>query len=428
MVINRFFFILIIVLSTGSEVAQSWTQISTTGAVPQLKNASAIYDPAANRIIVFGGRTPSGNSDEIWSLNLSNNQWNKILPTGTGPSARYTQNALYDSALYRMIIWSGQGAELYNDVWSLNLSDNSWLQLWPDGNVSGAPLKRYGTASVLDPLTRRLVTFAGFTTSGRFHDTWTFHIDSLSWNDRTTGSFPPMRCLHSACFADDLREMIVYGGQQTGALDDIWSLDLNSYQWSDITPSDKPPARFWNSTIYAGNSTIIIFGGLSGTTNFGDMWRFSLGNNSWSEVNQGSLKPSPRWGHIAVYIPSQDRMIIFGGEGTASYNDTWAFTDISAIGVKPISTKTPESFSLSQNYPNPFNPFTKIDFELPVKSFVELVVYNSLGQTIAQLVNEQLKQGTYTVDWNASGSPSGIYFYRITAGDYTETKKMILVK
>lgn len=423
-----FSFILITFFFTEFTYSQSWSQIPTSGAVPQLKNASAVYDPVENRVIVFGGRTPAGNSNQIWSLNLSNNQWIQLLPVGSGPSPRYTQNAVYDSLLHRMIIWSGQGSELYNDVWSLNLSNNAWQQLWPDGNVSGAPLKRYGTASVLEPQTRHLVTFAGFTTSGRFHDTWTFNIDSLRWTEKSDSSYPPMRCLHSTCFINESNKMVVYGGQQTGALDDIWSLDLNNFLWTNITPAVKPPARFWNSTNYTGNNNIIIFGGLSGTTNFGDMWRYSLNDNLWSEVNQGSLKPDPRWGHISVYIPSQDRIIIFGGEGAANFNDTWGFTGVSIIGVEPISTEIPKLYSLSQNYPNPFNPSTKIKFDLPIKSFVKIIIYNSPGQEITQLVNQELTTGTYSVNWNASNYPSGVYFYRLTAGDYSETKKMILLK
>jgi hypothetical protein len=92
----------------------------------------------------------------------------------------------------------------------------------------------------------------------------------------------------------------------------------------------------------------------------------------------------------------------------------------------------PASFSLSQNYPNPFNPATKIQYTLPVISKVELRVYDVLGREIATLVNENQRPGKYEVEWKpASGIQniaSGIYFYRLTAGSYTTTKKMILLK
>ena len=79
-------------------------------------------------------------------------------------------------------------------------------------------------------------------------------------------------------------------------------------------------------------------------------------------------------------------------------------------------------------YPNPFNPATNIKFSIPKSSFVKLVIYDLLGSEVALLVNEGLNAGSYKTDWNASGFTSGIYFYKLEAGDFIDTKKMILVK
>ena len=102
------------------------------------------------------------------------------------------------------------------------------------------------------------------------------------------------------------------------------------------------------------------------------------------------------------------------------------------IGIKPISSDIPSYFSLSQNYPNPFNPSTKIKFEIEEdkgqKLEVRLVVYDILGREIATLVNDKLSPGTYEVKWNGSDYASGVYFYKLISGDYTETKKLILLK
>lgn len=102
------------------------------------------------------------------------------------------------------------------------------------------------------------------------------------------------------------------------------------------------------------------------------------------------------------------------------------------IGIHNISNGVPDKFSLSQNYPNPFNPSTKISFSIPTvettQRVILLKVYDILGNEVATLVNQQLTPGTYSVDWNASNFPSGIYFYRLTAGDFSQTNKMILLK
>ncbi len=97
-------------------------------------------------------------------------------------------------------------------------------------------------------------------------------------------------------------------------------------------------------------------------------------------------------------------------------------------GISKIGSEVPQMFSLAQNYPNPFNPSTKINFALPNSSFATLIVYDILGREITTLVNEQLKPGKYSVDWDAANYASGVYYYRLHTEGYSETKKMILVK
>ena len=90
--------------------------------------------------------------------------------------------------------------------------------------------------------------------------------------------------------------------------------------------------------------------------------------------------------------------------------------------------EVPDVFALNQNYPNPFNPSTEIAFDLPVASHVELTIYNVLGQKVETLVDREMEAGSHTVTWNADKVSTGVYFYRITAKDFTETKKMLMLK
>jgi hypothetical protein len=98
------------------------------------------------------------------------------------------------------------------------------------------------------------------------------------------------------------------------------------------------------------------------------------------------------------------------------------------IGIKNISETVPAQFMLYQNYPNPFNPISNIKFQMSNFAFANLKVYDVLGKEVVTLVNEQLKLGIYEVEFDGTNYPSGIYYYQFVAGDYTETKKMILVK
>lgn len=96
--------------------------------------------------------------------------------------------------------------------------------------------------------------------------------------------------------------------------------------------------------------------------------------------------------------------------------------------VNEIPGSTPVAYALEQNFPNPFNPTTTINFSIPVEGFVTIDVYNSIGQKVASLVNETKTAGSYTVGFDASDLTSGIYFYKISTGNFSETKKMILLK
>ena len=101
---------------------------------------------------------------------------------------------------------------------------------------------------------------------------------------------------------------------------------------------------------------------------------------------------------------------------------------VSQVSIQNISNAVPDKYLLGQNYPNPFNPVTKIRFEIPKSSFVNLVVYNTSGREVALLINEKLNAGVYEKTFDASSLTSGVYFYRITSDNFTETKKMLLIK
>ncbi|MBK6539666.1 MAG: T9SS type A sorting domain-containing protein [Ignavibacteria bacterium] len=92
------------------------------------------------------------------------------------------------------------------------------------------------------------------------------------------------------------------------------------------------------------------------------------------------------------------------------------------------SANIPESIKLYQNYPNPFNPGTNINYDLPDNNYVSLKVFDALGKEVATLVNEKQNAGSYSVDFNGEGFPSGVYFCKLSAGEYSEIKRMVLIK
>jgi type IX secretion system substrate protein len=108
----------------------------------------------------------------------------------------------------------------------------------------------------------------------------------------------------------------------------------------------------------------------------------------------------------------------------------WNFTTTNVSGINTSGNEIPKEFKLYNNYPNPFNPSTIIKFGIPVETrfIASLRIFDILGREVATLVNENLKPGTYEVEWDASNYPSGVFYYKLTAGDFTDTKKMVLLK
>jgi len=96
--------------------------------------------------------------------------------------------------------------------------------------------------------------------------------------------------------------------------------------------------------------------------------------------------------------------------------------------LKKIGSNLPVTYNLYQNYPNPFNPTTTFQFDLPRKEFVNIELFDVLGQKVKTLLNEQKDAGSYKIDFNGSNLSSGTYFYKITAGDFVKTNRMVLVK
>ena len=131
-------------------------------------------------------------------------------------------------------------------------------------------------------------------------------------------------------------------------------------------------------------------------------------------------------------VAGQTVQIIFQADAA---NSVWSFLYIDDVsltnqitGVEKEKGFLPIKFELKQNYPNPFNPVTVISYQLAVNSIVTVRVFDLLGREIATLVNEQKPAGSYTVQWDATHFGSGVYFYKLQAGKYSDTKKLVLTK
>ena len=188
----------------------------------------------------------------------------------------------------------------------------------------------------------------------------------------------------------------------------------NGYNWIQTSLNNK---SIYSLYVNANN---VFAGGVGGA--------FVSTNNgtTWNAKNEGFITVP------YIYSFAITDNFIFGGTAVQSI---WRRPVSELTALENISNQIPSSFSLMQNFPNPFNPSTNIKYQIMKSGFVSLKVFDALGKEVATLVNEKQDAGTYSVTFDASlggssgsGISSGIYFYKLTSGDFTETKRMILLK
>jgi photosystem II stability/assembly factor-like uncharacterized protein len=219
--------------------------------------------------------------------------------------------------------------------------------------------------------------------------------------------------------------------------------------WQVLNTAQSTFMPMYNNLYFASENTGYIAGtgGFRRTTNGGINWVVLPGGsqkiyafNNDTVFAGGGIYPSTierttnggiNWIHdtIGTGTPISEVFLINRNTGWAAGDSGRVFVTSSAIiGNISYISNVPKNFSLSQNYPNPFNPSTKIQFALPKSSLAKIVVYDLLGREIETVVNEQLNAGTYEADFDGGKLSSGVYYYKLTAGDFSETKKMVLIK
>jgi hypothetical protein len=149
------------------------------------------------------------------------------------------------------------------------------------------------------------------------------------------------------------------------------------------------------------------------------------GTNHYQKLNaifsSGIQGPKPGF----RYTSGDSCFVVYTETGPS---DVWVANGCTGAIVGIHNNQTPVNYSLSQNYPNPFNPSTSIKFEIPKDGLVKVVVYDILGKEVATLVNDKRAAGSYIIDFNAAGLSSGVYFYKLIANEFTDIKKMTLIK
>uniref|UniRef100_A0A832IA22 T9SS type A sorting domain-containing protein n=1 Tax=Eiseniibacteriota bacterium TaxID=2212470 RepID=A0A832IA22_UNCEI len=327
--------------------APAWSPLSVQGPAPSARlGHSALYDPAGDRMIVFGG-DDGGVSvlNDAWALDLAGAaRWTSLNTSGTPPPPRFNHTAVLDPARGRMVVFGGtDGATPLGDAAALDLATGAWSALAPAGSP---PAPREGHVAAWDAAGDRMVVCGGRTAAGASAEAWILSGGAApAWTPWVPAGTPPAARAHAAAAPDPLRGgLVLFGGEDGGRFADTRELSLGeSPAWSDLAPHVAPTARFRHVLVArAAPGRAVLFGGLDGAhadpTPAG-AWSFSLVDGvTWTPVAAPAPEPAGRTGAAAALDAARGRMVLFGGhDGSAARNDTWALALGDASAWTPLA-------------------------------------------------------------------------------------------
>ena len=313
----------------------------------------------------------------------------------------------------------GQNEEVY--IYDVEFSDinNGWV-LVNNVNVSedwgGYLLSTQdggiGWSTVLN--VKRFFNYYGYLFAGDSFDNFT--ESNVSYTDDGGGTWTQVGLIY-----DRIKKASFYSKDTLWAIGNYtWKSEDAGISWDWFHPDVTDDRSFIPADIHLFDSNRIWLIGITsvhGHTKSGVLISTDdCGENWLLELD------IPYKGLYALEVEAQQHAWIVGREGLILYRNLKNINSI--VGRDNVAV----SFELKQNYPNPFNPRTIINYELPIANDVELTVFNLMGQKVATLVSAKQNAGLYQVEWDATGFGSGIYIYRLTAGNIHEIKKMLLVK
>lgn len=328
---------------------------TASGAPSARREYAAVYDEQRVRYLMFGGfgfdaPDPGGLFLEVWGLSLQDSPptWAPLDLNGPSPGERHSPQWGYDPARQRLIVFGGYGHHLpggpnayLNDVWELSLNGSPhWNELFPTGSDS-FPSGRLAGASIYDPLRQRFIVFGG--TVGATVDVWQLDLShDPAWSILETSSSPPFAGYGMTAIYDPVRDrMLIFGGSTSddyfGVHDQLWELSLSGEPtWTRLHPigsSGPGPRRTLTSIYDPVRDRMVIFGGWDSqsdmTSSFlRDVWALSLeGELQWTELSPEGTAPIGRDAMAAAYDAGSDRMLVFGGwSGNAMLGDTQLLT------------------------------------------------------------------------------------------------------
>jgi hypothetical protein len=316
------------------------------------EDASLIYDPVANRVVLYGGKDDANlNLKETWSYDAAERKWGRMPTPGKTPPASEDHTAIYDPDGHRLILFGGENGPTTNKLWSLDLKTFVWKEM-----TTPQTPRRESHSTIYDSRSKRMVTFGGIDRLVEdIFEIWAFDLNPASptfekWQNITVlEGRPPGRIDHAAIYDPVKHRMVLHGGWtkvRQGLFGDTWAFyfadkpgDQGRWERIDTGTTAPPPRRHAMGVHDPDRNLFVLIGGQGRTaTPIGDLWAFDLTRDVWTRLAPSGPAPAARIDHQAVYDPRSRTILLYGGDtampDAPKLHDVWELT---------LSTTTPLS-------------------------------------------------------------------------------------
>lgn len=322
----------------------TWQKISAGQPSARYNSAttSGVYASSINSMAFFGGHDANVYMDDAWRLDLSTLQWSPLTSSTPAPPGRLAHGAVYDAAHGRMVLYGGFAANYteFQDLWAYEFATGKWVEL---NQGSPKPGDRAWAAVIYNPRDTTMLLFGGQDLDGNFfNDVWILDLNRIVWRKVTPSQgWPAPRVAPEVALDEQQNTMWMFGGfyRSSGDFDynEIWSLDLTTLQWTQHPLGTSAPLMREAAPAFFEPSSraVVIFGGISHNTNqaLNDLWAYYVDSHVWQQLYTNGDIPSPRHNGPGVYIPAQNRFVLFGGLG---FPTPTVFGDAYALNLNPL--------------------------------------------------------------------------------------------
>jgi N-acetylneuraminic acid mutarotase len=323
--------------------SNAWVPLTPTGPPPVRAGHSAVWDILNNQMLIFGGHgaLPFQSDvylNDVWAYRPDSDTWVQFTPSGGPPAARSEHSAVWDAVNGRMLVFDGINRTnsvlgmYFDDLWAYQPagSAGTWTPLAPTG---GPPAVRADPTAVWDPTNNQMLAFGGEHNREYYNDVWAYRPISATW---VALQLPPVaREQHTTVWDPTNNQMLMFGGHPhaSDSLNDLWSYRPASNTWSLLTPASAlPPTRYGHTAVWdPTNNQMLVFGGVSliggSSTYLNDLWAYQPGSNTWTQLNPASTLPAARYAHMSVWDVAGNRLLVYAGYTSSQYvADLWAYS------------------------------------------------------------------------------------------------------